>query len=214
MKLAIFFITGFLVILCFSINGPVYAQDSGNSNAGASVIHDDWMFQVDGEITKEKIARQIESAGQIADRIGLSGSNNSVDLSKELKTLGRLSRKLNKTDIGKDALTKIYFAVRKAKRSVMFADPLVDFSSILLIDNPYPGAGREPGHEARHRNGFMAMMGGRLVIINGLDPNAEVTTLAPASGAQASFWRPDLSWDGKKIVLSMRPEGEKSFHTL
>lgn len=106
---------------------------------------------------------------------------------------------------------EFYLAVRRLKRRIMFKNPAVDFSKILLIDNPYP-TGREWPHQARHRNGMMAVAGGRLLVLDGLRPGGRITQLAPAEGKQASFWRPDLSFDAKKVLFCMKPADEQSFH--
>jgi len=170
-------------------------------------IMQDWLFQADGKPTFELVRKEIGWTRQIAKRIG-----NDTDLKRDLSTLDKMEQQLAKTKETPESAKLFYILVREAKRAIMFKDPLIDFNEILLIDNPYPGAGREPGHEARHRNGFMALMGGRLAVIEGLNPDAKVRRLAPSGEAQASFWRPDVSWDGKKVLYSMRPEGEKSFH--
>ena len=45
----------------------------------------------------------------------------------------------------------------------------MDFDRILCIDAPYP-QGSEWPHETRHRLGYMAVPGGRLLILEGLSP--------------------------------------------
>ncbi|MCF7956490.1 MAG: hypothetical protein K9M75_11865, partial [Phycisphaerae bacterium] len=172
-------------------------------------VFEDWQFQADGKPTFELAQKEIGWARQIAARIG-----DGADLKAELSKLDELEKQLLERSETKEsvAVNFIYFAIRQVKRTIMFKDPLIDFDEILLIDNPYPAFGREPAHEARHRNGFMAMMGGRLAVLEGLNPDANVRTLAPSGEKEASFWRPDISWDGKKVLYSMRPEGEMSFH--
>lgn len=173
----------------------------------STAVSEDWLFQAGGEPSLGLAMKEIEWARQIAARIG-----DGADLEAELNELRKLSQELEDSTKIPRPEREFYFAVREVKRSIMFKDPLIDFNEILLIDNPYPIAGQEPGHEARHRNGFMAIMGGRLAVIEGLDPDANVRRLAPSGSNEASFWRPDLSWDAKKVIYSMRPEGEKSFH--
>ena len=34
----------------------------------------------------------------------------------------------------------------------------------------------------------------------------------PLQGAPAAFWRPDLSFDGRRVLFCFHPEGDKSFH--
>lgn len=108
------------------------------------------------------------------------------------------------------ALREPYLAVRRIKRALLFRDPAIDFDEVVFIDNPYP-RGAEWAHEARHRNGMMAVPGGRLLVLKGLHPGGELRKLAPTGGA-ASFWRPDVSFDGRRVLFCMKPADQKSFH--
>jgi hypothetical protein len=103
-----------------------------------------------------------------------------------------------------------YLTVRRIKRDLMFRDPAVDFDRVVFIDQPYP-RGAEWAHEARHRNGTMAVPGGRLLTLEGLHPGGTLRKLAPADGP-ASFWRPDVSFDGRRVLFCMKPTAEKAFH--
>lgn len=105
---------------------------------------------------------------------------------------------------------KLYIAVRRVKRRIMLQNPAIDFDTVLFIDSPYP-QGAEWPHEARHRNGMMAVPGGRLLVLEGLHPGGRLRKLAPREGP-ASFWRPDLSFDGKRVLFCMKPADEPSFH--
>ncbi len=105
----------------------------------------------------------------------------------------------------------LYFQVREIKRSIALQNPVVDFRKILLVDMPFP-QGSEWPHETRHRLGYMAVPGGRLLILDGLAPDGHLTQLMPQAPLHGSFWRPDVSWDGKKVVFCFKPHNEKSFH--
>jgi hypothetical protein len=58
--------------------------------------------------------------------------------------------------------------------------------------------------------GIMAVPGGRLLVLDGLNPGGKVRQLAP--DRPGSFWRPDLSFDARKVVFCYKPQDEKSFH--
>ena len=58
--------------------------------------------------------------------------------------------------------------------------------------------------------GIMAVPGGRLLVLDGLHPGGRVRTLAPEK--PGSFWRPDLSFDARKVLFCYKPHDEKSFH--
>jgi len=103
----------------------------------------------------------------------------------------------------------VYFEVRAVKRRIMLKNPAVGFSQVLLIDNPYP-RGAEWPHQARHRNGMMAVPGGRLLVLDGLYPGGHVRKLAPQK--PGSFWRPDLSFDARRVLFCYKAYDQPSFH--
>ncbi len=196
--------------LCVLMAQAAFAEIS---EKGISQLQEEWLFQVDGTITNETIAAEIERTSAMLKRIGaMEGVG---DLSGEEAALEKLAAELaGKTELSGNGLKDRYFAVRRLKRDIFFKNPLVTFDRILLIDNPYPkgkkgDATDEWGHEARHRNGFMAEPGGRMVTV-GLHPGSDVQNILPEF--DGSFWRPDLSFDGKEILFSYQPKGEKSFH--
>ena len=105
----------------------------------------------------------------------------------------------------------LYFQVRDIKRQIAFRNPVIDFEQILLVDMPFP-QGSEWPHETRHRLGYMAVPGARLLVLRGLTPGGELTQLMPQSPLHGSFWRPDVSWDARKVLFCFKPHNEKSFH--
>ena len=112
--------------------------------------------------------------------------------------------------VSSSGFESLYYEVRHLKRELMLGDPDIDFSDILCIDNPYP-KGPEPTHEVRTRTENSAVYGGKLIVLHGLDPDARTSQLAPQHGAFASFWRPDLSFDGKSVLYSMRESTNKAY---
>jgi hypothetical protein len=109
------------------------------------------------------------------------------------------------------AAKSLYIAVRTVKREIVLKNPVLDFDSILYIDNPHPG-GRESNHETRHRLGYMAVPGGRLLVQKGLSPDGKLSQLLPQAPLHGTFWRPDLSYDATKVLVSYKPHNEKTFH--
>jgi hypothetical protein len=106
-------------------------------------------------------------------------------------------------------LRNLYFAVRQVKRKILMKNPVIDFSQLLFIDQPLP-QGPESLHEAIHRMGIMAVSGGQLLVLDGLHPGGRVRKLAPEK--PGAFWRPDLSFDARKVLFCFKPQDEKSFH--
>lgn len=181
------------------------------AHAESQKLVDDWLFQCDNEPTLEKASQEIGYAREMAVR--MKEADESVDVSAQLKRLLAIEKGI--AAASEDQAKDLYLAVRQAKREIMLANPLLDFNEIVLIDNPYPkgkpgDVTDEWGHEARHRNGFMAVDGGRLLVLEDLHPDAPVRDLF--DGHEGSFWRPDVSFDGKKVLVSFKPAGERSFH--
>jgi hypothetical protein len=181
-------------------------RDLSASEARAA-LERDWLHQADGNPTPERIRQEIKWARQLADRIEAAYPDR-VNLSPQRTKLDKLEKGLG---AGSPDARALYFAVREAKRAILFANPVVDFDKVLLVDMPYP-AGSEWPHETRHRLGYMAVPGARLMTLTGLSPAGHLTQLMPQAPLHGSFWRPDLSFDGTKIVFCFKPHNEKSFH--
>ena len=167
----------------------------------------DWLFQADGQPTAERIRQEIAWTRQLAARLE-ANSHGAVRLAEPLAELDGLEKQAA-------ALTapspELYFRVRQLKRGIMLSNPAVDFQKILLVDMPYP-QGNEWPHETRHRLGYMAVPGGRLLILDGLSPAGKLTQLMPQAPLHGSFWRPDVSFDAQKVVFCFKPHNEKAFH--
>jgi hypothetical protein len=169
---------------------------------GRAALERDWLHQADKNPTPARIKDEIRWTRELAQRLA------SVNCQKELDDLAALESELEKPN-GKAA--DLYFKVRNLKRAIMFKNPAVDFTKMLFVDMPYP-TGSEWMHETRHRLGYMAVPGARLLVLDGLRPDGNLTQVMPQSPLHGSFWRPDLSFDGKKIVFCFKPHNEKAFH--
>ena len=100
----------------------------------------------------------------------------------------------------------LYLAVRRLKRRMLLKDPLIDFSQVLFVDvyNWYP-------HESMHRVFPNAQENtGRLLLLDGLHPGGKLTKLAGREPGM--YWRPELSFDGKRVLFCYRPEQDRTFH--
>ncbi|MHC4335875.1 MAG: TolB family protein [Planctomycetota bacterium] len=175
----------------------------------AALLESDWLFQTDDKPTIKRICDEIRWARELALR--LAKNPRPPDLKSELEALKELERQTGrlKDDASDSRVRELYCAVRRIKHRIMFKNPVVDFSRVVFIDNPYP-QGSEWKHQARHRNGMMAVPGGRLLILDGLHPGGKLRKLAPEK--PGSFWRPDLSFDAGKVLFCYKAHDEKSFH--
>ncbi len=171
------------------------------------IIESDWLFQCDGEPTIQVIRNEI---GYTRDVLKRTGAN--AEASKALDKLEQTAAAVQADAVD----TNLYFAVRKLKRDLFLKQPEVKFGNVLAIDQPYPkgpkgDATDEWGHEARHRNGFMGHNGGKLLNIT-INPTGNGTIKSLLPELKGAYYRPDLSFDGKKIVFCYKPENERSYH--
>ncbi|MBN1422691.1 MAG: hypothetical protein JXP34_28200 [Planctomycetes bacterium] len=175
----------------------------------AAILEADWLFQAEGKPLAARAREEIGWARDLAARI--LEKPGAPDLAGELAALDDLRARIEGpgTDADPDAARSLYFDVRRIKRRIAFANPIIDFTRILFIDNPYP-QGAEWPHQARHRNGMMAVPGGRLLVLDGLHPGGAIRKLAPER--PGSFWRPDLSFDAERILFCYKAHDEGSFH--
>ncbi|MCX7427023.1 MAG: LamG domain-containing protein, partial [Planctomycetia bacterium] len=132
----------------------------------------DWLHQAGGKPTVERIRSEIGWTRQLAERIA---ADYGVDFSAELRELAALAERAAAAS-GLDA--ELYFEVRRLKRAITFKNPVVDFDKVLLVDMPYPD-GSEWRHETRHRLGYMAVPGARLLVLQGLSPEGKLRQLMP-----------------------------------
>lgn len=169
------------------------------------ILRRDWLHQADGKITQDLVQREIAWARDMAARLR-SGQNAGTDISPELTELQALEDNVDSLSAAEQ-----YYALRRVKRRIMFSHPAIDFDSVLFIDIPRPG-GSEAEHETRHRLGYMAVPGGRLLTLKGLSPAGQLSKLMPQTPLHGTFWRPDLSFDAKRVLVSFHPANEKNFH--
>ncbi len=167
----------------------------------------DWLHQVDGRPSAEQIRREIAWTNDLIRRLERQYGG-LVDFAAEKTELELLESRMHEL-LQDDA--ELYFAVRRLKRTVMFSNPVIHFDKVLFVDMPYP-AGSEWRHETRHRLGYMAVPGARLMILEGLSPEGHLTQLMPQEPLHGSFWRPDVSFDADRVLFCFKPHNEKAFH--
>ena len=180
------------------------------AKAGDSPLVSDWLFQAEERPLAERIRQEIGWTRELAARLARNPSSPNLrgDLA-DLEVLAGQAAAAGSPALGGKTARELYLAVRRVKRSIVFKNPAVDFTQLLFIDQPLP-QGSESSHEAVHRLGMMAVPGGRLLLLEGLHPDGQVRPLAP--GMPGSYWRPDLSFDARKVLFCFKPDDSKSFH--
>jgi hypothetical protein len=167
----------------------------------------DWLHQAGQNPTPDRILQEIRWTRELAARIQ-SATAGTAEPAPDLGVLEELKQQASRRTLPD---RELYLKVREIKRRVMFANPVVDFDQVLFVDMPFP-QGSEWRHETRHRLGYMAVPGGRLLVLEGLGPEGRLRQLMPQAPLHGSFWRPDVSFDAQKIVFCFKPHNEKSFH--
>jgi hypothetical protein len=173
---------------------------------GRAVLERDWLYQAEQNPTAERVRDEADWTRQLAARLEARFPGK-VDFSRERMALDQLAARAG----SESGRRETYLAIRALKRRVMFSNPVLDFDKVLFVDMPFP-QGSEWQHETRHRLGYMAVPGARLLVLDGLRPDGKLRQLMPQLPLHGSFWRPDLSFDGRKVVFSFKPHNEKAFH--
>ena len=171
--------------------------------AADELLKADWLAQRGTDACADACRQELTRAERILQR--MADRLDAATLGKWRKTLAEWHGRL-----AEPASDELYLGLRRMKRELLLADPAIDFSSILCIDNPYVH-GSEAIHEIRHRNEDTATPGGRLLVLDGLRPDAKVRKLAP-QGAPAAFWRPDVSFDGQRTLFCMKSSDQPAYH--
>lgn len=210
--------------------GPLAAND--RPEGADPVVTADWLYQVQGAPSVEDCRNEIRRTRRIAERI--AKKNSALQFSAELARLAqaekrfeaeiagieaelaraapaKTAKEINPPQRTCDRLKEHYLAVRRIKREILFKSPELDFRDLLFAEVPYP-QGAENFHESRSRSVMCAAEGGRLLILHGLHPGGDVRQLVPGPGQSAALFRPDLSFDGRRVVFSMKPKEERAYH--
>lgn len=159
----------------------------------------DWLHQADGNPTPERIRNEIRWTRDLIERLRSApapASASAPAFAAELAALDARSNGRPPRSRPPTAPSTSGFAKRNAPSS---RNPALHFDRVLFVDMPFP-QGSEWPHKTRHRLGYMAVPGARLLVLDGLRPDGHLTQLMPQAPLHGSFWRPDVS------VLG-RPEG-------
>ena len=198
------------IYLPYHVDNPTTPETRTLTPEEAEVVLErDWLFQAMGQPLAERVRKEIGWARELAARLAQRGAD---DLTVELGQLDALERRLDEVSANgwdEAQARDIYLAVRGAKRAIAFNNPVLDFTQVLFIDQPYPRGPVNDIHEAIHRMGITATPGGRMLVLDGLHPGGRLRQLAPEK--PGSFWRPELSFDARKVLFCYKAHDAKSF---
>ncbi len=135
-----------------------------------------------------------------------------VDLSAEQRRWRTLQERLANgsraaAPEGLPAALDLYLAVRHLKRDILLRHPLLNFRELLFVKGLYPRS----LHEQSHRLSKTAVPGGGLFVLSGLSPDGELRELTRDVLPEGSYWRPDLSFDGRRVLFCFKPKAKSSF---
>ena len=101
--------------------------------------------------------------------------------------------------ISKDdpALREWYLEARWAVREMALASPFLDFRELLFVRRHWPYY----DHQCAHHVGEAQIPGAELCVLEGLRPDAGVKHLTAGKLAPGGIGRPDLSFDGRRVVF-------------
>jgi hypothetical protein len=170
----------------------LYTRDEARA-----MIERDWLYQVNG---KPNLAQEIARTRMLATRFCLPANE-----------LDSMAVEASQAGLSEEKVKALYLDVRRVRRGLLLGNPVVNFTQLLMVDMPYP-QGREWQHETRHRLGYMAVPGGQLIVVDGLSMEGQVRRLMPQAPLHGSFWRPDVSFDGRRALFCFKPHNEKAFH--
>ncbi|MBL7219178.1 MAG: hypothetical protein ISS69_03615 [Phycisphaerae bacterium] len=181
--------------------------------AKLSPLEKDWHFQTEKQSLIPRAQAEIGWAQDIAQRMIRDGVEKAklAGESSALQSLKTQAAEMsNDPDTDELKAWELYRAVRKVKRQLMFKRREVDFDEVVFVDVPYT-RGREWQHQSRYRSIMLAAHGGELAVLKGLSGGGRLRKLAPV-GDPAGFLRPDVSYDGKKVLFCMKPQADKGYH--
>ncbi len=123
-----------------------------------------------------------------------------IDVEGEIRTLRGLETRL--VSLGPAApdgeRRRLHLEVRAVVRRLALRNPLLDFDTILFVKG---APGRFP-HLSDQHYGWWSRPGGGIYLLRGFKGDRPQLRRLTRGWAPGSFVRPDLSWDGKKILFS------------
>lgn len=146
--------------------------------------------------SKYSTAKIVEQGRMLAQDLRRLGA----DVEAEAESLDRIAERLKRrpADAPEPTRRGLYLQVRQAVRKMAMSNPLLDFDTILF-------AKRAPGalpHMSDQYYGWWSRPGGGIFLLSGWKSEKPQARCLTADMPEGSFLRPDLSYDGKKVLFA------------
>ena len=115
----------------------------------------------------------------------------------KLDALARKRTIMLEKSLDAGAWTALYNRIRWVVREMAMANPAMDFTEILFVRRHWPTW----AHQCSHRVGEGQIPGADLCILTGLDGGGTVRSVLGTQLAPGGIGRPNLSFDGKRVVF-------------
>lgn len=135
-------------------------------------------------------AKAIERGLRLAESLRALGA----EVRSDVETLRGLAARLGASASGRE----LYLEARRAVRALAFKNPLLDFDAILFAK---AAPGRFP-HISDQFYGWWSRPGGGIYVLEGFRGREPELRCLTADMPEGSFLRPELSWDGKKVLFA------------
>lgn len=143
-----------------------------------------------------RTAEVIERGRKLAARLAQLGAEVGVHAA-ELEKAAAEFEKLP-PDAPEDAARRLYFQARWAVRRMALANPLMDFDRVLFTKRVPPAF----PHMSDQYYGWWSRGGGGIFVLEGVRSGEPRVRCLTEAWDQGSFLRPDLSYDGKKVLFA------------
>lgn len=111
----------------------------------------------------------------------------------------------NDKQLSSEKTKMLYLKARWVIRQLAFSNPKIDFNQLLFVKRNTPTM----QHQCGHRVGEAQLPGANICVLKGLNPDATVKELLSGEYSEGGIGRPDLSFDGKRVVFPLARKREK-----
>jgi len=188
-------------------NGPVEQDWTRQDRLRGRPRFTDW------EDPKREIAEQVvpcideqlDRGRGLLDHVAGTGAGGLDQVRDELtRAAERRDALLQSGSVAPAEWLEVYRAARWAVRRIAFRSPLLPEGGLLFVRRHHPHA----MHQCARRLGPFTLPGGEICILRGIsaDGQPSVTSITAGHFRSGTFSRPDISFDGKRIVFGFAPE--------